>query len=291
MLSICIPIYNFDITELVKNLHVQASDCNIPFEILLIDDASEISFHNKNKLLSVFKNVDYIQLSENIGRSKIRNLLAKKANYENLLFLDCDAALASNEYLKNYINRIGNYKIISGGRIYTSEPPAEDYYFHWYYGTKIETKSENFMSNNFLIKSHLWNEVQFNEKISQYGHEDTLFQIELKRKGINIEIINNPVIHIGLDKNQDFLSKNEKSVENLFFIVKSKLIYESEMSYFRLLLLYQKIKKLHLTFLFSFLYKNFNSKIKERLLKKKPNLFLFSIYKFVYFVFLNDQKE
>ena len=41
MLSICIPVYNFDVTELVKALNSQAEELHVSYEILVIDDASQ----------------------------------------------------------------------------------------------------------------------------------------------------------------------------------------------------------------------------------------------------------
>ena len=49
MLSILIPIYNFDITQLVKDLHEQAKSLEKSFEIILIDDASDETYTKINK--------------------------------------------------------------------------------------------------------------------------------------------------------------------------------------------------------------------------------------------------
>ena len=280
MLSICIPIYNFNVSDLVKSLHKEAEDLSIDYEILLIDDASNALFRHENQTLSDLPFVTYIQLNENIGRAKIRNLLVQKAKYDNLLLLDCDSAITQT-FLKKYINVIGTHKIISGGRIYTEEPPVKDFYFHWYYGVYRESKSDNFMSNNFLIKRSTWEQVKFNENITQYGHEDTLFQIELERKGIYIEKINNPVIHIGLDNNLAFLNKSEICIENSLFILSNKLINNKELKYFRLLSVYKKVDNLKLDSIFSSLHNLAGKKIKM-LLIRKPNLFLFDLYKLLY---------
>ncbi|RME04221.1 MAG: glycosyltransferase family 2 protein, partial [Bacteroidetes bacterium] len=41
MLSILIPIYNFNVVELVMELHRQATELDEPVEILAFDDGSE----------------------------------------------------------------------------------------------------------------------------------------------------------------------------------------------------------------------------------------------------------
>jgi len=91
MLSILIPIYNEDITKLVKDLAYQCNRQKIDFEIICFDDASKQRYKDKNEVLrSVFR-VNYVELSENLGRAKIRNWLAKSARFEHLMFLDGDS--------------------------------------------------------------------------------------------------------------------------------------------------------------------------------------------------------
>ena len=85
MLSILIPSYNFEISKLIADLNKQATELQIKFEIVVIDDASNSYFRSKNSNIRKHDSVKYFELSENIGRSKIRNKLAEMANYQNLL--------------------------------------------------------------------------------------------------------------------------------------------------------------------------------------------------------------
>ena len=118
MISICIPIYNFNVTELVKTLSAQLKDLNCPSEIILIDDCSDISFKKANE--NICSKENYIQLDKNIGRAAIRNRFLEYAKYEYLLFLDCDMVVHSNNFLDKYFNAINecNNKVICGGLIY-----------------------------------------------------------------------------------------------------------------------------------------------------------------------------
>jgi len=50
-LSICIPIYNSDVNQLVLKLQEQLEQTGIDYEINLLDDDSEDSFKLKNKAL------------------------------------------------------------------------------------------------------------------------------------------------------------------------------------------------------------------------------------------------
>ena len=86
MLSILIPTFNHNIVSLVKELHEQAVHEDIVFEIVCLDDASTL-FVAENQTITQFSNTHYEILGNNVGRSKIRNLLAQKAKYDWLLYL------------------------------------------------------------------------------------------------------------------------------------------------------------------------------------------------------------
>ena len=79
MLSVLIPVYNFDVVLFVKDLAKQCADCKIDFEVLCLDDYSSENYRIKNAVLKSIENVCYEELPNNIGRSKIRNRLAEKA--------------------------------------------------------------------------------------------------------------------------------------------------------------------------------------------------------------------
>lgn len=117
MLSILIPIYNFDVVGFVKDLSNQASACNIEFKILCFDDGSITEFKSKNQELATLPNVVYTELPQNVGRSKIRNLLAEKAQFEYLLFLDCDSTTNNNQFVRNYIENLKSNTVVYGVEI------------------------------------------------------------------------------------------------------------------------------------------------------------------------------
>ncbi len=68
MLSVCIPVYNVDVTKLVSDLHTQIQKLNESIEIVLIDDASDLEIKVKNRLLKEYCKI--IELETNVGRSK-----------------------------------------------------------------------------------------------------------------------------------------------------------------------------------------------------------------------------
>ena len=287
MLSILIPVYNFDVRELVYELVKQSENEKNIFEIILIDDKSNNDYKLINRELSENKNVIYIELEKNIGRSKIRNLLAEKAKFNYLIFMDCDSEVVDEKYIKNYIPFCENEILVYGGRVYKNNAPSDNkLYLRWLYGIKREVVASNtralnpnksFMTNNFLISKKLFNKIKFDEKITTYGHEDTIFGYELKKRNIKIIHIDNPLIHIGLEDNEHFLRKTKQGIENLKYLSKK---FENEDNFFddiKILKYYKIIKKLRLSFIINI----FKTKIIKNLKSNNPNLQLFDLYKLV----------
>ncbi len=208
----------------VGALHSQCVTCGIEFEIQLIDDASTVADSNA-QLVTKFTHTHYTKLPANIGRAAIRNLLTQQAQYSNLLFMDCDSMPNdSNNYIKNYIPFLNDSQVVYGGRAYTPTCDNANYYLHWLYGTNREVKNAternkapytSFLSNNFLVNKSLITAHPFNANITQYGHEDTLWAMQLSAVGVSIIHINNPLLHIGLDDNTAFITKTQLAVQNL----------------------------------------------------------------------------
>jgi hypothetical protein len=80
--------------------------------------------------------------------------------------------------------------------------------------------NKSFMTNNFLIKKEILDQIKFDERITAYGHEDTLFGYCLMKKHIQIKHIENPVLHGSLENNSAFLKKTESGIINLSRMLK-----------------------------------------------------------------------
>ena len=105
MLSICIGIYNWDVSALVSELSSQADSLGIDYEIVLVDDASDESYLIANEKVRNNKNVVYILNDHNIGRAAIRNKLADAARFPYLLFMDCDTTVTHDDLLMRFLPR------------------------------------------------------------------------------------------------------------------------------------------------------------------------------------------
>lgn len=288
MLSILIPVYNFDSTEMILELNDQARSLKMDYEILVYDDNSPDIIEGYNDLNSI-ENIRYKYLESNLGRSAIRNKLAKDAKYPYLLFLDCDAKIPSKNFINLYINHRDEADIISGGRIYPEKEVIEpNEYLHWVYGVKRESScnredAKHFMTNNFLIKKEVYLSTLLDISFDGYGHEDTVFGIELRKKGYRFKIIKNPVIHIGLYDSEDFLRNTRNSIHNLSSLIGTKY-REDEFFDIKLVKAYHFARKFGLKIPLKAFYSMFHKAIELNLKSRKPNLILLDIYKLGYYL-------
>ena len=286
MLSILIPTYNYDCYDLVTELHRQASELNIEFEIIVANDCSTTELP-KLPLINQLSNCQLIKPQHNLGRAKIRNFLADKSQYNHLLFLDSDSLPAHNNFLKNYIELVPQNITILGGRIYNKAQDKHHSLLTKYGSTKeqnsnpIHISNAPFTSPNFLIPKAVFNKVRFNENIKGYGHEDTIFGIELSRLNIPYYRFNNPIIHLQIEDNKTFIQKTEESIQNLYNIHQTSL-YPEIQTLSPVLKLHTKIRKLHLSSIFALTYNTFSNYLLKHCNCKNPNLTIFSLYKLCY---------
>lgn len=298
MLSILVPVYNFDVRNLISTLSIQCIQESIKFEIVVIDDASDEEWKCKNKSITSIRGVRYIEEKINLGRSKIRNKLAELSTYDSLIFLDSDSAITNSDFIKNYLPFINQEHVVYGGRGYFNSNVATREKLHWLYGIKREQASaeirkiepnRSFKTNNFLISKKIFNKIKFNEDITGYGHEDTLFGYELLKKNITIKHIDNPVIHIGLESSEEFLRKTREGIKNLKRIMKINGNEKRLVRDITILAYYKKLKKLGLEKPIQILYKRYEHVLRRNLLSKKPNLMVFDFYKLGYLCTINGK--
>jgi hypothetical protein len=99
------------------------------------------------------------------------------------------------------------------------------------------------MTNNFLVRKDILEQTRFDESLTLYGHEDTLFGFELKKKSVPIIHIDNPIRNGYLETNEEYLFKTEESITNLVQIVRSISNPREFCKEVRLLNYYQSVKK------------------------------------------------
>ncbi|PLX06245.1 MAG: glycosyl transferase [Marinilabiliales bacterium] len=232
-------------------------------------------------------------LKENLGRSSIRNKLANTATFSKILFLDCDSIPPTDQFIKVYIENKDINEVICGGTIYNDEQYKPELSLRYWYGINREMTSANernkesnksFTTNNFLISKSVFEKLKFREFLNKYGHEDSLFGFELKKNGMSIQHIDNPVIHCGLEDNATFLSKTRCAIDNLILIEQDESIDKDFFNEINLIRAYNKSKKTGLIFIQKLFFNIFGRMIKKNLTEgAKPSMFMLDIYKLDYY--------
>lgn len=286
--SVLLPSYNWDVTNLVHDLHKQLSAAQIPFEILCIDNSENSTFIEKNNLLNALSFVNYAVNTHVDGRAENRNLLAQQAQHNYILFLDGDADISQNpSFIANYLAAAKPDVVLCGGTAYGQKPTSSAYFLRYQYGISREVVAplirqknpwRGFSAFNFFMSRNQFNGFGFNEKLSEYGHEDTLFGYELKHRCITVNHINNTAIHLGLDDNRTFLAKTKKAIVNLRGLIDAGLVDEDV----TLFAWYFKLHNKKLDGILASLYKAFGQRWETNLCGQNPNMRIFDIYKLGY---------
>lgn len=282
MISILVPIYNFDSRELIKELHRQCEETEIDYEILVADDSSTECL-DAIKEISEYPYVTFFKYDENQGRSAIRNALAIHAKHNFLLFIDCDAQICGNDYIKNYIPYLKVNVCVSGGIALYPKPLTDDYSIERMYNAKVEShyvEDKVFTAFNFLIDRNVFLAFMFDEKINGYGHEDTMFAYRVAET-VDIKYINNPLVHLGISNNETYLNKVRKSCLNLLKLVEY-YSYNEAMNSVRLWVAYKKIKKAKIDILVRYVIKWHYPYLIKKVMSKKSSLLALYLLKLHY---------
>ena len=287
-LSILIPTYNDLCVTLVDALRKQAEATGIMYEILVGDDGSwDASVVAENKEIAQWQHCQYLIQPKNIGRSAIRNLLAKEAQYDWLLFIDSDMTMVRPDFINKYISR-EDADVIDGGVTIGGDADALKRNLRYRYEKAseqehtVEIRQQNpyrdFHTANFLIRRDLMLSHPFDERFRYYGYEDVLFGKQLRADHIAITHIDNPMGFCTFESNPDFVSKTEEGLRTLHQ-------FRDELrGYSRMLTL---IDGIHIPLILSLIrlfHRLFGSLIRRNLCGPYPSVRLFSLYKLGYYL-------
>jgi glycosyltransferase involved in cell wall biosynthesis len=250
MLSICIPAYHCNVDALLIALQNQLESVSGEVEIVVCDDCSPSPIVTNP---SEFHEVRFIRNTKNLGRASTRNALVQAAQGQAILFLDGDSEVISSNFISNWLEIAHNdaVTVSYGGSIYQIEQPPASHFLRWKVSTireskTIEERNRNgggFKTNNVLIRKSVFEKVSFNEQLSGYGHEDTLFGFELRMNGYHTHHLDNPVRNAVLDTNEAFLAKSEEAILNLCKCIDYASNRKAFIAHVRLLSVHATLKK------------------------------------------------
>lgn len=284
MLSILIPTYNYNIYPLVYALNQQAQKAGINYEIIAQDDGSAL-FLEENTEINSLENCRYELNISNLGRTQTRQILAQKALFDWVLFLDADVTPEKDNFIANYIPYLKTKKtVVFGGCKYTNLQPDFSKILRYKYGKNREEKSpeirnqkpyQSVLSGNMLIQKDIFLEINFSESGNLYGM-DIYFAYKLWQSNIPVKHIDNAIFHLGLEQNEVFFKKALQSV------ISRKQILENVQGIEMinpLLSKYKLLKNYRLTGIINFIFSHFEPLLKKKILCKDPNLLCFDLYR------------
>jgi glycosyltransferase involved in cell wall biosynthesis len=298
MISILIPTYNYNTLPLVKALHEQIILENIPFEIIVNDDASPINENTTiNNTINELENCQFSRNEKNMGRAENRNILVQKANYDWILLMDCDMYPKSKNFIKLYLESIRTKKenIFYGGIIYFDKKPAADEVLRWKFGKyreeipiskRIKKPHHYALISNILLKKEVLTSYPFDKQLVNYGYEDIVFILNLKKHNVPIHHIENPAYHLNLEKSAVFLEKFHSSLQNLKQLLNRKIIVEEDTA---LTTMYGKIESMKLVKFAALIFRLFKKMWTKNLLSENPSIFIFDLYRLGYFCQINSR--
>lgn len=287
-LSILIPEFNWDCSDLVMALHEQGLSLGIPFEIIVADDCSTERTHIEN-IRNVSDGLEFchfLEMDSNLGRAALRNMLAERSRYSKLLFLDCDSKVICNEFLKDYMTASEQASVVCGRIVHPDTLPQAGVELRYRYEKEADTRRmaeirrkqpyERFTPFSFLIDRVVFQSIRFDVSYTGYGYEDVAFGMELERRNVGILHIDTPLMHLGLETSSVFLEKSRAAIRNAWqhrnAIGNGSLLLNS----------YGYVKKLHMAWALRILWRMFRKPIEKNLLGINPSLRLFSLYKLCY---------
>lgn len=289
MLSLLIPTFNYNVYPLTLELSEQCKSCGIEYEVIALDDGSNLIFSENDQINNV-ANCRYLINEKNTGRASNINKLVALAKFNYVLILEADAFPCHKNYIQLYVDVISqNPKAVFGGVRYSDKKPAKNALLRWIYGNSRESKNlkhrlENpfdiVFSWNLLISKNLFSEPLFDASIITYGFEDLVFLKKLKENGIVIHQIDNFLLHQNEEDATVFIEKSKTATLNLIALYQNKTLSATDS---RLLNAFEMVKKLHFAGIIVKIFKHFEKTWCENLKSEKPSLFLFDLYRLGYF--------
>ena len=234
-LSILIPVYNWNVTLLLRKIldEINGFSLDGKVEVIVLDDCSTAADILRDNENFVEENrhayLHYRRLDRNTGRSVVRNILTEQAQGDFFLFLDCDVLPDSGRFIRNYLEYVqrNDHDVVCGGRSYlTRILPGTEYDYYEYFGKRKEVKSaevrnampwRHILTSNVMVRKHVYRAVPFNEQFIGYGYEDIEWGIRLAKQW-SILHIDNTASHLGLISKATAHEKMQQAVPNYLLL-------------------------------------------------------------------------
>ena len=298
MLSILIPTFNTDCLCLVTDLQKQCEELQaqyentFDYEIIVGDDAStDEATVTRNEVIEFLPNCEFVRMETNVGRAHLRNWLIDYSHFDYVLLFDADAEVISDNFLwKYWTARQENAVIVGGVATPQSAPKGCELRLKYELAAeKLRTLPyrqqypyDFFTTFSVMFHRQVLDQVQFDERITEYGYEDALMGVRLSELNIPVIHIDNPLLHTGINDNESFLCNSEAALRTL------SMMGEPMTNKARVSQSYNKLVKWRLKPIFLFFYRISKGAMRKNLLSHRPSLFIFNLYKLGYYASLRE---
>lgn len=298
MLSFLIPTHNFVCTALVQAVVTQAEALRreeggrFDFEVIVADDASDDSTTvAANRLLNQLPGTRLVEHQTNRGRALLCNWLIDHARFRHVVLMDADAAVCTPDFVRRYWQARHDAAVVCGSLRNPEGPAPKGCELRFRYEQQAMRHRQALLRGtadpclhlstfNLLLDKEALGDLRFDLRCRAYGYEDALLGLELKRRGLTVKHIDNPLIHTGIDRNEDFLHKTETALLTLTGL---DGLMQREAGPSRTLRLLQRW---HLHRVAYGLFQLTRPMLRHNLLGNRPNLLVFKLYKLGYYATL-----
>ena len=298
-LSILIPTYNYDCGLLVSSLQRLAEQTvGTVYEIIVAEDGStdQAMVSRNEATVTALPHCRHLKRTENVGRAAIRNVLAREAQYEWLLFIDSDMTVTDEQFLERYVNVDDNLNdnismVIDGGVSIGGNPDELKGNLRYLYEKAAEQEHtaeqrqkrpyQHIHTANLMVSREVMMNCPFDERFRRYGYEDVLLGKQLRQQGVRILHIDNPLSFCTFEDNRNFVEKTEEGLQTLYEF------REDLRGYSGLLTLVDGIHVKGVKWLLRLLFKVFKHPMRHNLCGNHPRLNVFKLYKLGYYLTFN----
>lgn len=282
-LSICIASYGNNVGALIEALlgEIKANPTLSNTEIHISDQFSEAQPLHEN--WTQHPRVHYHHFTEQRGRAANRNHLVALSQGAQLLFLDADALPVQPNFIAQYLKHAAPHTVLVGGTAYHSDHKQ---WLRYKVGIQKESISANrrsqtpyssFSAFNVCMDRTVAETITFDANVLEYGHEDTLFGLELRHRCLPVKHLENPAYHLGIDSDEVFMEKTKTAVLGLAALINAGKIDEDV----RLYATYKKLQSWGGAVLLRWLHPVFTQWMFGRLSVGRGTVAMFDLYKLV----------
>jgi len=225
-LSVCVPVYRYDVTALMDAL--AACKSSTLTEMIFYDDGGcdqDLLAKLESHAGRVPAAIRIVSAAANRGRSAARNAAICHARCDWLLLLDADMMPDDPRFLEAYLDAIDTTwepAVIVGGYSLKSAQSDKAHALHRWQAEASEclpaaarskAPGRNVFSSNVLVHKLVLDACPFDERFAGWGWEDTDWGLRAQRF-FPIRHIDNTATHLGLDTDAALMAKYAKSGEN-----------------------------------------------------------------------------